>query len=78
MSIISFPAIPEHERMRARIADQLAEIAEHIRRGEVEVEADPDGWMLVLKSASGFEVLHVNFSTSQRIQSLESIRRSTR
>lgn len=76
MSIINFPAIPEHERMRARIADQLAEVAEHIRRGEV--EADPDGWMLVLKSSSGFEVLHVNFPPSQRIQSLESIRRSTR
>lgn len=76
MSIINFPTIPEHERMRARIADQLAEVAGHIRRGEV--EADPDGWMLVLKSASGFEVLHVNFSPPQRIKSLESIRRSTR
>ncbi len=70
-NVTYMPMPAEHARMRARLADSLDAIAGHIRRGEL--EADPCGWMLVLRSDDGYETLHVNFGASERIRACRSI-----
>lgn len=59
VTVIDFGTLAE--RRRAELADSLAAIAEHIRRGEI--EDDPHGWVLLLHSDKGYEVLNKGIRT---------------
>ena len=53
------------ERQRAKLADSLETIGQHIRRGELEFE--PQGFVLLLQSEQNpaqFEVLNVGIPTT--------------
>jgi hypothetical protein len=57
------------DRRRAEIADALADIAEHIRAGELEFQ--PCGWVLLLQSddnAARYEVLNKGIATKDDME----------
>lgn len=62
VKIVNFGSLAD--RKRAELADALAAVAEHIRRGEL--EHDPHGWVLLLHSDENpgqFEVLNMGIRT---------------
>ena len=65
------------ERRRAEIADALADIAEHIRAGELEFQ--PHGWVLLLQSddnSARYEVLNKGIRTKDDMEfALRALRR---
>jgi hypothetical protein len=53
------------ERHRAEIADALAEVARLIR--ENQLEDQPHGWVLLLHSDAGYEVLNKGIRTKEEL-----------
>jgi len=54
------------DRHRAEIADALAEVARLIR--ENQLEDQPHGWVLLLHSDSGYEVLNKGIRTKDDLE----------